>query len=69
MIPLPPLDALSLLDLSAPAPYGNWPSWYYLQLPNAIWYGVVVLLIVLFLFLPFPSRAVDARGYDVDKEG
>jgi hypothetical protein len=69
VIPLPPLASLSLLHLSAPAPYLNWPSWYYLQLPNAIWYGILLLLIVLFLFLPFPSRAVDTEGYDVDGEG
>ena len=67
MIPMPPLQSLSLLNLSGPAPTLNWPSWYYLQLPNAIWYLAVVVLIVVFLFLPFPSHAVDTAGYDANE--
>lgn len=64
MIPLPPLQWLSLFDLSHAAPYLNWPSWFYLQLPNAIWFGVVLVLIVVFLFLPFPGHPVDTTGYE-----
>ncbi len=64
MPPLPPCEANGLINLCAPAPIWNWPSWYYLQLPNAIWYGVALLLLVLGIFLPFPTKRLDTTGFD-----
>jgi len=69
VIPLPPLDSLSVFHLNAPAPYLNWPSWFYIQLPNVVWFGVALVIFLACLFVPFPSKAVDSSGYDVSGEG
>ena len=65
MPPLPPCETTGLINLCAPAPIYNWPDWFYIQLPNLIWYGVVGALLLLGMLLPFPSREVDTTGYDV----
>jgi hypothetical protein len=67
MPPFPPCETTDLINLCAPAPIYNWPSWFYIQLPNVIWYGVVLLLLVLGMFLPFPAREVDTTGYDASE--
>lgn len=63
MPPLPPCATTGIINLCAPAPIYNWPSWFYIQLPNLIWFGAVVVLLVLGMLLPFPSREVDTTGY------
>jgi hypothetical protein len=65
MPPFPPCETTGLINLCAPAPIYNWPSWFFIQLPNLIWYGVVALLLIAGMLLPFPSREVDTTGYDV----
>ncbi|MFN8485784.1 MAG: hypothetical protein U0768_22315 [Anaerolineae bacterium] len=67
MPPLPPCETTGLINLCAPAFVFNWPSWFYLQLPNAIWFGLVLLLLILGILLPFPTKAIDTTGYDVPK--
>ncbi len=68
MPPFPPCETTGLINLCAPAPIYNWPSWFFIQLPNVIWLGMVVVVLVLGIFAPFPSREVDTTGYDV-REG
>jgi hypothetical protein len=53
--------------LCAPAPIYNWPSWFYIQLPNLIWFAAVLLLFVLAIALPFPSQAIDTTGYEASE--
>ncbi|MFN8471169.1 MAG: hypothetical protein U0822_03020 [Anaerolineae bacterium] len=67
MPPLPPCETTGLINLCAPALVINWPSWFYIQVPNVIWFGLVLLLLVLGIFLPFPAREIDTTGYDVPK--
>lgn len=67
MPPLPPCETTGLINLCAPAPIYNWPSWFYIQLPNLIWFGVAAGLLILGMLLPFPSREVDTTGYDVSE--
>jgi len=69
MPPLPPCETTGLINLCAPAHIFNWPSWFYLQLPNAIWIGLVLLLFVVFLFLPFPANEIDTTGYETGEGG
>jgi hypothetical protein len=65
MPPFPPCETTGLINLCAPAPIYNWPSWFYIQLPNLIWFGAVFLIFVVCLFLPFPAREVDTTGYEM----
>ena len=65
MPPLPPCETTGLINLCAPAPLYNWPSWFYIQYPNLVWYGVAAGLLFLGMLLPFPSREVDTTGYEV----
>jgi hypothetical protein len=67
MPPFPPCETTGLINLCAPAPVYNWPSWFFIQLPNLIWYGAVALLLIVGMLLPFPSREVDTTGYDVSE--
>jgi hypothetical protein len=67
MPPLPPCETTGLINLCAPAPIYNWPSWFYIQLPNLIWFGFVALLFVLALIVPFPSKAIDTAGYETSE--
>ena len=64
MPPLPPCETTGLINLCAPAPIYNWPSWFFIQLPNLIWYGAAAVLLLLGMLLPFPSKAVDTTGHD-----
>ena len=64
MPPFPPCETTGLINLCAPAPIYNWPSWFFIQLPNVIWLGVMLGLLILGIFLPFPSREVDTTGFD-----
>lgn len=59
MPPVPICETLGLLNLCPPAAVFNTPSWFYLSAPNAIWIGIVILLIVLGIFLPFPVKTLD----------
>lgn len=64
MQPLPPCTTDGLINLCNPAPvYTFGIPWFQIQLPNLIWFGLVVIIIVLALFLPFPGREVDFNGY------
>lgn len=67
MPPFPPCETTGLINLCAPAPMLNWPSWFYLQLPNLIWLGLVGVLLILGIFMPFPAKEIDTQGYDVPK--
>ncbi len=65
MPPLPPCTTTGLINLCAPAPtftFGT--SWFLIQLPNLIWFGIVLLLLVLALALPLPAREVDFTGFE-----
>jgi hypothetical protein len=64
MPPFPPCETAGLINLCAPAPIITNGSWFTLQWPNLIWYGVIVLLLVLGIFIPFPGREVDTTGYE-----
>jgi hypothetical protein len=65
MPPFPPCTTTGLINLCTPAPVYNFGiSWFLIQLPNLIWFGLVILFVVLSIFLPFPSREVDFTGYE-----
>lgn len=61
--PLPECTTTGLLNLCAPSYVINWPSWFYLQVPNLIWFLLVLTLIVAGIFLPFRTTEVDTTGY------
>lgn len=70
MPPIPSCTAAGLFDLCTPAPvYTFGIPWFLIQLPNLIWFGLVLLFVVLGLFLPFPAKEVDFTGYQRPGEG
>jgi hypothetical protein len=65
MPPFPPCETTGIINLCTPAPIYNWPSWFFIQLPNVIWFGVVGVLLIAGIFLPFPGKEIDTTGYEV----
>lgn len=65
MPPLPPCTTTGLINLCSPAPtYSLGTSWFLIQLPNVIWFGLVILFVILSFLLPFPAKEVDFTGYE-----
>jgi hypothetical protein len=61
--PLPPCTTTGLINMCDPAYVINWPSWFFLQVPNLIWFLMVLALVVAGIFLPFRTTEVDTAGY------
>jgi len=57
--PFPPCESVGLLDLCEPARLITAGSWFVLQVPNLVWFLSLFALLVLGLFLPFPTDEVD----------
>jgi hypothetical protein len=72
---LPVCETIGLINLCSPAPLieagakvdvGH--AWFILQIPNLIWFLTAFILVILGIFLPFPTREVDTRGYETAGE-
>jgi hypothetical protein len=50
---------VGLLDLCEPAKLVTAGSWFVLQVPNLVWFLSLFALLVLGLFLPFPTEEVE----------
>jgi hypothetical protein len=57
--PFPPCDSVGLVDLCEPARLVTAGSWFVVQVPNLLWFLALFALVVLGLFLPFPSEEID----------
>jgi hypothetical protein len=64
MPPFPPCETSGLINLCNPAPVLTNGSWFTMQWPNIIWYGLIVVLLLIGIFVPFPGGEVDTDGYE-----
>ncbi len=62
MPPFPPCESLGVIDLCAPARLVTAGSWFVLQVPNLVWFLSLLALLLLGLFLPFPTDEIDVSS-------
>ncbi len=62
MTPMPPCETTGLVNLCEPASLVTAGSWFTMQVPNLVWFLVLVGLFVAGLVLPFPGEDVVEKG-------
>lgn len=58
----PPCESVGLVDLCEPARLVTAGSWFVLQVPNLVWFLALFALLVLGLFLPFPTDEIEVSS-------